>query len=290
MLSSTFINFNGSIRPASDPVFTVSNRAFRYGDGLFETMRMIRGELPLLDMHAHRLREGMKFLQMDHYQALGPERLREEIGSLCKSNKIFSNARVRISVFRDAAGLYTPSGNNFAFIVEMERIEEHQYELNKKGLLVDIYPDLRKDVNALSPFKTINSLPFVLSGIYRKKQRLDESVLLNTAGHICETTSSNIFLIKNGELYTPPLDSGCIDGVMRRVVIQVAGGAGIPVHETQLPPESLRMADEIFLTNAVGGIRWVVGYKDKRFYNRMSKSLNEALNAHIIQEWANSKL
>lgn len=281
MSSSTFINYNGKIQNASEPIFSINNRAFRYGDGLFETMRMIKGELPLLEMHARRLQAGMKLLKFDNYQVMDSGRMGEEIGILAKSNKIFSNARVRFSIFRDDGGLYTPADNYFIFVVEMQRMEEQHYDLNKKGLLIDIFPGVKKGFNALSPFKTINSLPYVLSGIFKKENSLDESVLLSTSGHISETTTSNIFFIKNKELYTPDLSSGCIDGVMRKVVIKLAAESGIRVHETQLLPDSLKAADEIFLTNSVKGIQWVVGYKEKRYFNRVSKVLNEELNAYI---------
>ena len=286
----SFINYNGSILSASEPIFPINNRAFLYGDGLFESMRMIKGELPLLEMHARRLQAGMRLLKLDNYQSMDAAKMEEEIGALARSNKIFSNARVRFSVFRDAPGLYTPGDNRFAFTVEMQRVEEQNYELNKKGLLIDVFPDIRKGCNALSPFKTLNSLPYVLSGIFRKEHNLDESILLSPDGHLSETTSSNIFLIKNRELYTPELSTGCIDGVMRNVVIKLASASGIRVHETRIPPDSLKAADEIFLTNSVRGIQWVVGYREKRYFNRVSRSLNEELNAYIVQIWASSKL
>lgn len=290
MSSATFINFNGKIVNASEPLLTFSNRAFRYGDGLFETLRMIRGELPLLEMHARRLQAGMKMLKLDNYQGMDAGQMEEQISLLSKSNKIFSNARIRFSVFRDADGLYTPSHNRFSFVVEMQRLEEQNYELNKKGLLIDIFPDIRKELNLLSPFKTINSLPYVLSGVFKRENNLDESVLLSSGGYISETTASNIFLIKDKTLFTPELSTGCIDGVMRRVVLKLAAENGLQIQETLLPPDSLKAADEIFLTNSIKGIQWVVGYKEKRYFNRVSRSLNDALNDYIVRMWASSKL
>lgn len=290
MSSATFINYNGRIVNASEPVFTTSNRAFRYGDGLFETLRMVKGELPLLEMHARRLQAGMKVLKFEGYQTLDAGQMEKQISLLCKSNKIFSNARIRFSVFREEGGLYTPAHNGFTFVVEIQRIEEATYELNKKGLLIDVYPDIPNTLNALSPFKTINSLPYVLSGVFKKENRLDESVLLSREGHLSETTSSNIFLTKDNVLYTPELSTGCVDGIMRRIVIDLAGERGLPVQETLLPPDSLRMADEIFLTNSIKGIQWVVGFREKRYFNKVSRVLSDALNDFIVRAWADSKL
>lgn len=290
MASPEFLNYNGKIVNTSRLLFSSGNRAFRYGDGLFETLRMIRGELPLLDMHARRLQAGMKALKLKGYQSMNAAKLGEQIGALSKSNKIFSNARIRFSVFRDAGGHYVPDDNRFGFVVEMQRLEESAYELNKRGLLIDIFSDVRVNFNSLSAFKTSNSLPYVLSGVFNGEHRLDESVLLTPKGDLCETTSSNLFLIKDKTLFTPPLDTGCIDGVMRRIVIRLAGETGLRVQETLLPPEALRAADEIFLTNSVKGIQWVVGYKEKRFFNRVAKVLNNALNDFVTRMWASSKL
>lgn len=290
MSSAAFINYNGKILSAAEPLFTHSNRAFRYGDGLFESLRMIRGEVPLLDMHASRLRAGMKLFKLDNYQVVDASWMNEAISLLARSNKIFSNARIRFSVFRDGQGLYTPTSNRFAFLVEMERLEEQNYELNKKGLLIDIYTGFRQQQHPLSAFKTINALPYVLSGIFRQEHKLDESVLLSQEGHICETTASNIFLIKDNQLYTPPLSTGCIDGVMRKVVMQLSKSKGMKTREILLHPDALKAADEIFLTNAIKGIQWIVGYKEKRYFNRVSRLLNEALNAHIVHLWADSKM
>src|SRR3546814_4289175 len=127
------------------------------------------------------------------------------IGLLARSNKIFSNARIRFSVFRDGEGLYTPFNNGFAYVVEMQRLEEQQYELNKKGLLIDVFSDISKEVNILSSFKTTNSLPYALSGVFRKEHKLDESVMLSSGGHISETTASNVFL--RSEEHTSELQS-----------------------------------------------------------------------------------
>lgn len=290
MSSASFINYNGKIISASEPVFKTTNRAFRYGDGLFETIRMVRGELPLLEMHARRLQAGMNVLKLTGPQTLDASQMERQISLLSKSNKIFSNARIRFSVFREEGGLYTPSENAYAFVVEMQRIEEQNYELNKKGLLIDIYPDIANVSNLLSPFKTINSLPYVLSGVFKQENNLDESVLLSAQGHLSETTSSNIFLIKDNVLYTPELSTGCVDGIMRRILIDLAAEKGLPVREGLIPPESLKAADEIFLTNSIKGIQWVVGYKEKRYFNRVSKTLHDALNDFIVRAWADSKL
>jgi branched-chain amino acid aminotransferase len=102
--------------------------------------------------------------------------------------------------------------------------------------------------------------------------------LINQNRYLCEANSSNIFVWYQNHLYTPALSEGCVEGVMRRVVIQLALDNNIPVTEAQINPEILNAADEVFLTNATKGIQWVMGYGVKRYFNRISKALMDELN------------
>ena len=100
---------------------------------------------------------------------------------------------------------------------------------------------------------------------------------MNQEGFLCEALTSNIFVYYDKVLYTPALNQGCIDGVMRRVVMDMAEDEGIPVVEAQISPEIMKKADELFCTNAVQGIQWVMGYKQKRYFNKISRILQEKL-------------
>lgn len=277
-----FINYNGNILSEKEPLFTTKNRAFRYGDGLFESIKMIKGELKFLNYHALRLQEGMKLLCYKNYKTFTAEFLNEQIHQLAKSNKIFDNARIRFSVFREGEGLYTPESNNGLFVVEMHKTHESAYEINKKGVLIDVFQDVRKNYNALSGIKTSNCLPYILAAIHKQNAGVDDSILLNDEGYLVEGISSNLFLVKNGEFYTPALTEGCVAGVMRRVMLEMGLHTGLKMHEVKIKPEALRNADEIFLTNATQGIRWVVGFQEKRFFNGYSKMLTEMLNRFSV--------
>ncbi|POY35282.1 4-amino-4-deoxychorismate lyase [Solitalea longa] len=273
-----FINFNGDILPAQQPLFTTSNRAFRYGDGLFESVRMIKGELKFLPFHAERLQQGMKLLMFSNYKTFTADFLNEQVHQLAKSNKIFDNARIRIAIFREGEGLYTPETNKGSFVIEMQKMDESAYETNKKGVIIDLFNGVRKNYNQLSGIKTSNCLPYVLAAIQKQQTGVDDVILLNDEGYLVEGISSNLFLVKNGEFYTPALTEGCVAGVMRRVMLEMALQTGLKMHEVKIKPQALRDADEIFLTNATQGIRWVVGYQEKRFFNSYSKMLTDMLN------------
>jgi branched-chain amino acid aminotransferase len=277
MLSSGFINLNGQIFPYDSKVFGTSNRAYRYGDGLFETMRMMEGNLMYFKFHIERLFRGMDALKLKYHKAFDQEFIASEIFSLARTNKIYKNARIRFSVFRDDGGWYTPEKNTFQYVIEIESLDSAAYN-SERGLIVDVYKDLRKDFSSISALKTINALPYVLAGVYRKENQLDECILLNREDNIVESISSNVFLVKENKVYTPSINEGCIDGVMRKVVIELLKKKGITLYETKLPVALLEHSDEIFLTNALKGIQSVVGIGAKRYFSKLGKDLLAELN------------
>ncbi|CAN5492821.1 branched-chain-amino-acid transaminase [soil metagenome] len=273
----TFINFNGEIFPADTKLFTSANRAFRYGDGLFESMRMMKGQLKFAVQHADRLQRGMKALKIDGYSQLDTWFLRDKTEELLRRHKA-KHARLRLTVFRDAEGLYTPTQNKMGWCLELQPLDEPRYFLNEKGLIMDIFTDLPKPSNYLSNIKTCNSLIYVMAGIFKAQNKLDEVFLLNQNGFLCEAGSSNIFVWYQNHLYTPALSEGCVEGVMRQVIIDLAKKNNIPVTEAQINPEILYEADEVFLTNASRGIQSVMGFGVKRYFNKLSKGLMDELN------------
>ena len=273
-----FINYNGDIYPADHPVITVSNRGFRYGDGLFETIRIMKGETKFAGYHAERLREGMKALKIDGYSKIDAKFLSTQIQDLIKRNQQGPNARARFTVFRDGGGLYSPTANKFGFAIEIAPVEESSYVSNAKGLIVDVFDEVTKPINTLSNYKTCNSLVYVMAGIFRLENNLDEVFVLNQNGFLCEAMASNVFIVYDKQLYTPALEEGCVAGVMRRVVMDLAEKNQIPVIEAQINPDILNEAEEVFVTNASRGIQWVMGYNKKRYFNELSRFLLNKLN------------
>jgi branched-chain amino acid aminotransferase len=277
-MSKQFINFNGDIVPAEQQVLTTANRGFKYGDGLFESMRLLKGELKFAELHSERIRKGLKLLKMDSWSHLDTWFIREKIEELVRRNKTGPDARIRLTAFRDGQGLYSPSANNMAYVLEAAKTAESSYTLNDKGLIIDVYDEITKPVNILSNLKTCNSLIYVLAGIFKNQNSLDEVMVLNNNGFLCESMSCNVFVVYDRKLYTPALSEGCIAGVMRQVVIKLAKENNIELVEAQISPDILNEADEVFLTNAVRGIQWVMGYNNKRYFNEVSRFLSEKLN------------
>ena len=271
------INFNGEILTADTKLVTASNRAFRYGDGLFESMRLMKGKVKYVDLHADRLQKGMKALKIDGYSQMDAWFLSEITEDLAKRSKL-KHARLRLTVYRDAEGLYTPTQNKMGWCLEIQPLEEPRYFLNTKGLIMDIFPDLPKPTNYLSNIKSCNSLVYVMAALYKVQNKLDDVFLLNQNGNLCEAGSSNVFVLYNKHLYTPALSEGCVEGVMRQVVIKLAADLHIPLTEAQINPEILYEADEVFLTNATRGIQSVMGFGVRRYFNETGKLLLDELN------------
>jgi branched-chain amino acid aminotransferase len=276
-----YILHNDEFILANQPVLSVSNRGFKYGDGLFESMRMCNGKLKFAEQHAGRLQEGMKALKMDGGALLDDYFLKHKTAELSKKNKYRGNARFRLAVYREGEGLYTPDTNKSSYVLEASPLTDSDYQLNKKGLIIDVYDELTKQVNKLSNFKTSNALIYVMAGLYKKEHKLDDVFMLNQNGFLCESMSSNVFVVYDKQIYTPALTEGCVSGVMRSVVMDLAKSNNIDIIEAQLNPEVLKEAEEVFVSNAVGGVRWVMGYGRKRYFNENAKLLSGYLNAAV---------
>lgn len=277
-MQQEYILHNDQFITINQPVFTSNNRGFRYGDGLFETMLMSAGKLNFPELHADRLQAGMNALKMEGGVLFDAYFLKQKAAELCKKNKLKDNVRFRLSVYREGEGLYTPESNKTGYMLEATPMEKAGYELNKKGLIIDVYDEISKPINKLSNYKTSNSMLYVMAGLFKKHNRLDEAFLLNQHGFLCESISSNVFVVYDKQIYTPGLSEGCVAGVMRNAVMQMASLNNVSIIEAQINPEVLKEADEVFITNATSGIRWVMGYGKKRYFNEITKSLSQLLN------------
>lgn len=278
-MSINYINYNGTIVPGDMAVLTADNRAFRYGDGIFETMLFKDGAIRFLDKHIARLQRSMQKIHLEkaaNFDAFFVKTITEEL--IRKNKMVGQTVRVRLIVFRAGDGLYSPLTNEPSYVLQVQKHENPQPN-NKIGLIVDVYTEFKKPFSDLSELKSNNALLYVMAGLFKSQRKLDDVLILNQEGFLCEGLSSNVFIYYEKTLYTPALNQGCVDGVMRRVVMDIAEGEGIPVVEAQISPEIMKEADEIFCTNAVQGIQWVMGYKQKRYFNRISRILQERLSA-----------
>ena len=275
------INFNGQIIDGDTIGFNQLKRGFNFGDGLFETIRVFNGKIICLDAHFNRISSGLEVLKIKQNYSFNQNSLERYINELLLYKNIKYGGKVKVYIFRAGLGTYKPETNQMSFVVEAMDLEQNKYVLNKKGFLVDIYNEYSKTVNQLSFFKTSNSLLYVLAAVTASENNLDDLFIVNQKSEIIESSNSNVFFLKEDVLLTPPLNSGCIEGVMRIEVIRAAKDLGINVLESNVYKEDLEKSREIFLTNVISGIRWVGGYKKKRFYNFISKKIIEKLNKNL---------
>jgi branched-chain amino acid aminotransferase len=267
----SFICFNGKMFAAETPVLSVSNRSYKWGDGVFETIRVKDGKIPLETYHFERLFSSLKLLQINAYQ-LNQEKLLTEILQLCDANKCAGSARVRLAVSRD-----DESGSSYS--IEAKPIAAEELKWTGKGMTVDVFPFARKPMDALANIKSSSFLIYILAGNYARENMMDDAIVLNTSGRICDTSRANLFLIRNSEVFTPALSEGCVNGVMRRMVIEKLKDSDYRIHQGEITSDELLNADEVFLTNAIAGIRWVESFRDKKFSSGNISSIFKGIQA-----------
>ncbi len=264
-----YINFNGRTVEAGKPVLLADNRGFRYGDGLFETMKVVKGSIALEDYHFERLFTGISVLQFEIPAHFTVDKLREAILTLCRKNECEKMARIRLSVFRGNGGLYDED-MIMQYLIGCWPLNESVNRLNENGLVIDIYPDSHKSCDIFSNLKSANFLPYSMAAQYAKHNKLNDCLVLNTSGTIADSTIANVFVIKDGIITTPSLTEGCVNGVMRRYLIEQLKAMNYVVQVGVLTFSQLETANEVFLTNAINGIRWVGHFGKIKYTNSMT--------------------
>lgn len=274
-----YIWLNGDFIRADMPAIGVNNRAFAYGDGFFEFIHAYGTEGKHLSLHLNRMLNSMKILAMIPPPFLNIQFLSNEIKRTLNKNRIFGSSRVRVTVYRNEGGLYAPTNNEIGMIIQTDDLDQNFYPYNSKGLVVDIYTDIRKPINILSPIKNCSALLYVLASTHMQQNGLDDCILINDQNRIIEATSSNLFALKGDNLITPPISDGCVSGVMRSIIIKLAPKLKLNVIDNQpIEPSALLNMDELFLTNAIKGVQWVVGLRTKRYFGMISKRISHELN------------
>ena len=268
----SFINFNGKLLDAANPVIGADNRGLRYGDGLFETIRFANNQLLLFDEHMARLFKGMNSLQIDIPKHFSPEKIHEQVIQLIKKNRQ-KKARVRLTIVRGNGGLYDAENNNPIFMIQSWELPNTNGMLNVNGLQLCIYHDARKMADHFSNLKHNNYLPYFMGALEAKKNKCNDAIILNNYGRVCDSTIANIFIIRDGAFFTPALTEGCIAGIMRKFILQKLRDSGFPITETSISTDDLLQADEVFLTNSMYNIRWVAGIENKSYTHNITTGI-----------------
>lgn len=272
-----FVSFNGSLIEDKNFKIGKENRSFKYGDGFFETILCLNGEIKLIDFHFDRLLAACKVFQYKVPKTFNLKFLKNEIVQLLEINKL-SLARIRLMLYRQGAGLYQPKTNAFDYLIECIKISKSKYSFNEKGLEIGLFDEIPKCASSISRFKTNNCLPYVLAAVYKKQNQYDECILLNQFGRVADSISSNVFIVNNEIIKTPPIEEGGVEGVMQRNVIALLKESNFKIKFQKLKVKDLEDADEIFLTNAIRGVQWVEHFNENKYNNSTSKAIVDLLN------------
>lgn len=264
-----FFHFNGELLPAGTAIITAESRGLRYGDGLFETIKVVNGSMPLFALHMERLQQGLSVLQMKLPALYTSDYMAESIIDLCSRNNNLQAARVRITVFRGNGTLYTTDSQYASVLIQADPLTDTYLALNETGFNIDVYTEVQKSCDILCNLKSNNYLPYVMAALHAQKQQMNDCLVLNTHGRICDATIANIFWIQHDSIFTPPLSEGCVAGVMRKYLLTELPKAGYTVQEKLCATEEMWAAEEVFLTNALYGIRWVHQFGTKLYSNQL---------------------
>lgn len=275
------INFNGIIQD-SDLQLTVSNRSFLYGDGVFETLKIVNNKILFFEDHYFRLMASMRIVRMEIPMIFTMEYLEEQILKLVEVLAIKDAARVRFTVFRNEGGFYLPNDNSISFVIQASELENIRYKIPKIQFEVDLYKDFIVPSQLLSTLKTANKITHVTASIFAKENQLDSALLINETKNVIEAANGNLFMLMGNKLITPPISEGCLNGIMRKQIISLAKQIeSVEVIEAAISPFDLQKADELFITNVVVGIQPITKYRKKEFEIRLANQLLEKLNALI---------
>jgi branched-chain amino acid aminotransferase len=289
MAETDDIWYGGTVRPSAEGPGPTAQRAWRYGDGLFETLRVCKGTPLFFTRHYSRLILGMDTLGLavpEHWQ---PGWLRLAVVDLLEARGL-ANARVRLQVWRAGGGLYTPQSDAPDLLIEAEALSGPFYGFPREGLHLGVAESVTLARRPIDAVKGAVALPYVLAAREREALRAnggpDELLLRNDAGRPVEAVSANLFAFGPEGLCTPPLSEGGIPGVMRRVILRAARAEGIPVSERPLTDADLLAADELFLTNVIQGMRWVARFGDREYANSFAAGLFGKLEEKVLAELA----
>lgn len=275
---------NGILSSEISSDFLAENRGFRLGDGFFETIRVVDGRIPFWNAHRLRLERAAKAWNMELPVFMERGFLLRSLEELLKHQGIREGGRLRITVFREGGGAYSPNSNRAGYVAEVLPYHPNQFIVADKGAKVAVYHGLKKESGPFSKFKMLGNQVSIQAGNWAKMNNLDEAILINSRNHIVETTSGNFFLVKNGKVKTPALKEGGVAGIMRMAVINLCLQENIPVFESELTTEDLPGAEELFFTNSMVGIKWIRSFGDNRYYHKVSDHLLNLVNKLAVEK------
>ena len=276
------INFNGQLAD-NNTLLSINNRGLNYGDALFETLKTSYGKLLFWEDHYFRLMASMRIMRMEIPMNFTMPFLENQIQELLIANNLQNvSSRVKLLVYRNEGGLYLPTTNDISFVISSAKLEDDFYLPKEGPYEVDLFKDFYIAPSLLSTLKTNNKAIHVVGSIFSKENKLQNCLLLNTEKQVVEALNGNLFLVKGTIIKTPPLEDGCLKGVMRKQIIEILKTfSEYEMLETSISPFELQKADELWVTNVISGIQPITKYRKKTFTNKLAQQVLQKLNVKM---------
>ncbi|MFW2478110.1 MAG: aminotransferase class IV [Sediminibacterium sp.] len=278
MQEGDFLFYDGQMLRSDKLLISPNNRSYRYGDGCFETIKILDGRILLADYHFERLISSLELLHFKKSGYFTASWLEKQVMAVAEKNGHSKSGRIRLTVTRGEGGVYDEQNQFPYLLIQSWPLAHGKYELNENGLVIDLYKDARKTIDRFSAIKSNSYLPYVMGALWAKENQLNDAILLNAQDRLADATIANVFIVAgNGKVKTPALTEGPVSGVMRRKLLKLMREEGIPVEEGMINAEELTEASEIFLTNAIHGIRWVRQLGNNNYTNTFASHLYKLL-------------
>lgn len=273
-----FVVCNNKIIDENELKLTSTNRAFLYGDGFFESIKIFNSKIFNYHNHFNRIKLSANYLDINlNFSA---EKLLQIISSLILKNDI-TNGSIRITIFRNSKGKYYPAENDSSYVITSKKDSNNIFKKSEEDFTIGLYVENLKPQSKISNLKSINSLLYVMAAKYARENNYNDVFLMNTNNKIIETTNSNIFILKKGIVFTPPLLDGCVDGSMRNLLMHITK-QHYQISIKSINEEDINKCEELILSNAISGVRRVtnfnkVVFKERKFYEFLISSLNKLI-------------
>jgi branched-chain amino acid aminotransferase/4-amino-4-deoxychorismate lyase len=240
--------YNGSLVDESILNLDMENRAFAYADGFFETIVFDRQTCKYLDLHFNRITKAIEAFKFEHSAPLNWETFDTSINTLLHENRAIERGRIKIIFWRSNGGLYMPKIHEFECLAKIFPQKEINY-IKKKVGIYDAFP---KTFTPISFCKNIASNVYTFAQIAAKEKSYDDMIIVNPWRELIEGGSSNLFVVYKNTIYTPPIESGCIDGVMRSKIVEWCHTNSVVLEYKNINEAFIAISDGVFFANVTG--------------------------------------
>jgi branched-subunit amino acid aminotransferase/4-amino-4-deoxychorismate lyase len=255
---------HGRLHHQDEPLLSIKNNGtFWFGDGFFESMKYANGLIYFAEQHWNRIISTCNLLGATN-PFMNIDEFKIQVETLAATSPHLVQ-KIKLVCWRKTLGAYTPEHSTLEYLITTDSWEHANYPLNAEGLRLSLYTEHQKSTSALGNIKSTSSQLYVLATMYAKTNQTDDSILLNTRANLVETSRANLWFVNADAIYTPPLTEGCLNGVMRQVLLEICLQEGIQVIECPVSPDFLNTCQEVFISNSLRGVQWVQSVDHRKY-------------------------